>query len=513
MLVPAVLLVTLAIPSLHAADTAQQTEWQLPNENSRLSFASDTPIVFIDQGRNAAEWDQLAAFWNESTESDIDPRTGLPVTRKVIKIKVPLGLSAPPIPIENPPTIAKWVLGKRLFFDGVLSSDGTVACSSCHAPEKGFSDQLKVSHGIGGQLGGINAPSIINSAFNARQFWDGRAMSLEEQAQGPVENPLEMSTEATNSAWVEAIGRIRQIDGYAKQFPLAFGSPPTRDTVAKAIATFERTVLSGNSIADRAEVAMRARTVGGRAEPTARDYASVLSAAVARGDGAALKPLDLPESDNDALDQAAERLARGRALFFGKARCNGCHGGENFTDNRFHNLGIGVTDGELPETVLGRFGSLPTGHKNPRLMGAFKTPTLRGLLDTAPYMHDGSLVSLEEVVDFYDRGGNANAFLDEKLRDYDAEIQFEQTRAAGRKYQGSGVKLLGPNQKPIAPLKLNLSVPEKRDLVLFLRALQGDPVDRVVSDRILYIEGEAVEHTGPSGARSVSFRAGFPPFR
>jgi cytochrome c peroxidase len=319
-----------------------------------------------------------------------------------------------------------------------------------------------------------------------------------------------MSTEATSSAWVEAIGRIRQIDGYAKHFPLAFGSPPTRDTVAKAIATFERTVLSGNSIVDRAEAAMRARTAGGRAKPTAGDYASVLSAAVARGDGTALKALGLSGRDEDALGQAAERLARGRALFFGKARCNGCHGGENFTDNRFHNLGVGVTDGELPETVLGRFGSLPMGHKNPQLMGAFKTPTLRGLLDTAPYMHDGSLRSLEEVVDFYDRGGNANAFLDEKLRDYDAETQFEQARATGRKYEGPEVKLLGPNHKPIAPLKLNLSVVEKRDLVLFLRALQGDPVDRAVSDPALSIESGAVERSAADRAGSVSSHAAFP---
>ena len=197
----------------------------------------------------------------------------------------------------------------------------------------------------------------------------------------------------------------------------------------------------------------------------------------------------------------------------GEARCSGCHGGENFTDNQFHNLGIGVMDGGLPATVMGRFGSLPTGHKNPELMGAFKTPTLRGLLDTAPYMHDGSLESLEKVVDFYDRGGNANAYLDPKLRDYDAETELEKARAAGRKYEGPEVKLLGPNHTPIAPLKLNLSTPEKRDLVLFLRALQGDPVDRVVSDRALSIESGAVEHSTASVVVSVSSRAAFPSFR
>ncbi len=108
----------------------------------------------------------------------------------------------------------------------------------------------------------------------------------------------------------------------------------------------------------------------------------------------------------------AQSLNDGRALFFGKARCNSCHVGDNFTDNQFHNLGVGVKDGQLPADTLGRFATLPTGHKNPELIGAFKTPTLRHLLGTAPYMHNGSERTLEEVVEFYDRGGNANEFLD-----------------------------------------------------------------------------------------------------
>ncbi len=487
-LLPAVFFIAVAIPLLGAGDAFPQTEWQLPNENSRLSFADDTPIVFMSRNRNAAEWDKLAAFWNESTESAWNPKIGLTVARRVVKIKVPLGLSPPTIPGENPPTVAKWILGKRLYFDSVLSADGTVSCASCHAPEKGFTDQLKVSRGIGDQLGGISAPTVINRAYNVLQFWDGRSISLEDQAQGPVQNPIEMSIDADGFAWTKTIGRIRRLDGYAKQFPLAFGTPPTRDSVAKAIATYERTVLSGNSIVDRGDAAMRARIDedGGKAEPTAKDYAAVLRAAVSNQDVNALKPLGFQPSDEGALNQAAESLARGRALFFGKARCNSCHAGENFTENRFHNLGVEVKDGELPAGVLGRFASLPTGHKDPELIGAFKTPTLRGLVNTAPYLHDGSEDTLETVVDFYDRGGNANEFLDSKMRDYDAETRFEQARAVGKKYEGPEVKLFGPNRKPIVPLTLNLSPQEKKDLVLFLKALQGDAIDGIVADPTVF---------------------------
>jgi cytochrome c peroxidase len=126
---------------------------------------------------------------------------------------------------------------------------------------------------------------------------------------------------------------------------------------------------------------------------------------------------------------------------------------------------------------------LPTGHKDPALVGAFKTPTLRHLLGTAPYMHDGSEKTLAQVVDFYDRGGNPNEFLDPKMRDYEAEKAFEQCRREGKAYKWPEVKLFGPEQRPVAALRLNLTEQEKKDLVLFLGAMQGEPADPVVADR------------------------------
>jgi len=152
-------------------------------------------------------------------------------------------------------------------------------------------------------------------------------------------------------------------------------------------------------------------------------------------------------------------------LFFGKARCNQCHSGDNFTDNQFHNLGVGIKDQHRSADLLGRFAIVPLGHKNIEMIGAFKTPSLRGLLATNPYMHDGSEKTLEEVVDFYDRGGNVNDYLDVKMRNLEAE---REARVAG--------------QPRIVPMKLNLTPEEKKQLVLFLRALQGDPVDRTVAD-------------------------------
>jgi len=246
-------------------------------------------------------------------------------------------------------------------------------------------------------------------------------------------------------------------------------------------------VLSGNSIHDRAELAMRQRAEDegtGKFEFKAKDFETVLKAAFDARDAAALTALGLDaEKDAAKVPAVAKSLNNGRALFFGKARCNSCHVGDNFTDYQFHNLGVGVKDGQLPADTLGRFAILPTGHKNPELIGAFKTPTLRHLLGTAPYMHNGSERTLEEVVEFYDRGGNAHEFLDPKMRDYEAEKAYELNRLQKTPYQGPEVKLFGKDQRPIVPLKLNLTPQEKHDLVLFLRALQGDPADPIVADR------------------------------
>jgi len=325
---------------------------------------------------------------------------------------------------------------------------------------------------------------VFNSAYNPFQFWDGRAASLEDQSQGPPQNALEMFG-GSGHAWRDLVKRLRKNEKYVAQFEKVFGTPPTRDTVAKAIATYERTVLSGNSIHDRAEVAMRKRV---EEEETnkfvlkAADYAKVLKAAYKEKDEHALKALRLDPAKEEGIEATAKSLASGQALFFDKARCNLCHVGDNFTDNAFHNLGVGATkEGKLPASQAGRYGAQPAGHKNPDAYGAFKTPTLRHLLGTAPYLHDGSEKTLEDVVEFYDRGGNANAFLDVRMRDEDAEREWWLAKKEGKEYAGK-VEVKVFDGRPIAPRKLNLTAQEKKDLVLFLRALQGDLPDPIVGE-------------------------------
>jgi len=302
------------------------------------------------------------------------------------KVDFPLGIDgdAFKVPDDNPMSEAKVELGKLLYFDARLSVDATISCASCHDPAKGFTDQQQFSTGFKGQKGGRNAPTVINSAFNYFQFWDGRSPSLEDQAKGPIVNPVEMAN--TLDA---ATATIAKIDGYAPYFKAAFGDERvTIDRIAKAIATYERTVLSGNSAWDR-------YVYGG---------------------------------DKGALSESAKR---GLELFEGKALCTRCHVGFNLTDGLFHNLGVGM-NADKPD--LGRYNVT----REEKDKGAFKTPVLRDLLKTAPYMHDGSMKTLAEVVELYDRGGEANKWLDPKV------------------------------------VKLGLSAEEKADLVAFLESLEGD---------------------------------------
>lgn len=300
--------------------------------------------------------------------------------------KFPLGIDPDVfvVPEDNPMTPEKVELGKLLYFDPRLSQNGTVSCASCHDPQKGFTDQETFSSGMHGQKGTRNAPSVINSAFSYTQFWDGRAPSLEEQAKGPIENPVEMAHTLGG-----AVKHVSEIEGYKKYFKAAFGSEEvTIDRIAKAIATFERTVLSGNSAWDR-------YVYGG---------------------------------EKDALSESAKR---GLALFEGKANCTQCHVGFNLTDNLFHNIGVGM---DKPDPDLGRFKV--TGKESDK--GAFKTPMLRDLQKTAPYMHDGSIKTLEEMIELYDKGGEPNQWLDPKMK------------------------------------SLSLTSEEKADLLAFLRSLEGD---------------------------------------
>ncbi len=284
---------------------------------------------------------------------------------------VPLGLKELPIVKDNPQTPEKVELGKQLYFDKRLSSDNTVSCASCHAPEKGWSNAEANAEGVGGQRGGRNAPTVLNTAYQQFQFWDGRSGSLEDQALGPIANPIEM-----NLPIDEAVKKIAAIDGYSKQFQEVFGEEVTSQNLAKAIAAFERTVLSGNSAYDRYKA----------------------------GDEMAL----------------SEQAQVGMKLFFGKANCSSCHSGHNFTDNGFHNLGVNF---HAEEADVGREAhSKLAGDR-----GAFKTPTLRDIARTGPYMHDGSVATLEDVVEYYDKGGTANDFLDEEI--YALKLSPEQKAA------------------------------------------------------------------------------------
>ena len=441
------------------------------------------PVLFVTS--NQPEWKTLKGFWNEGgTQDEVDPATGAKVARRFVKIKVPLGLTQPPpVPAENQITVEKWALGKTLYYDKILSTNGSVACASCHAPEKGFADGKKTSIGINDALGPINSPTILNAAYNRFQFWDGRGSSLEDQAQGPVGNNKEMFGGKADP-WEEAVQRLRASPDYVKAFNRVFGHAPTRDAAAKAVAAYERTVLLGNSIDDKANALMRRRVIeeeSGKFVLKAADYAAALKAEFA-AKGGALKDLGLDaEKDAGKADEFGARVLAGRELFFGKARCTNCHTGDTYTDHGFHNLGVGAKDGELPLDEFGRFVRLPTGHKDVSLVGAFKTPGTRGLLWTAPYMHTGEDATLEAVVDFYDRGGNVNPYLDEKMRDTAAEAAYITARAAGQPADPK-VKTYGPTNKPVIPFKLNLTAQEKADLVLFLKALNGDPLDPLVSD-------------------------------
>ena len=295
---------------------------------------------------------------------------------------VPLGLDLyVPAPDDNPITAAKVELGRRLFFDTRLSRDFTVACATCHHPERAFTDGRVTPRGVFGRIGTRNVPSLLNRAYGKRFFWDGRARTLEDQVRAAMAGKSDLDLPAD-----EAATRLRGDHSYAAAFRETAdassdgratkhlveadqpgrGQGVTADRLVEAVATFVRAQLSADSAADR--------------------YAA--------GDTSALTPT----------------AQRGRELFYGKARCGVCHAGPLFTDEDFHNTGVAWQDGELLD--VGRFDV--SGKEDDR--GAFKTPTLREVARTAPYMHDGSLATLADVIKFYDRGGNPNPYLDAALR-------------------------------------------------------------------------------------------------
>jgi cytochrome c peroxidase len=313
----------------------------------------------------------------------------------VVGIKVRLGLPSLPIPPDNPPTAETIALGRKLFYDKRLSVDGTVACSSCHQPEYAFTDGSSLSKGVGGTVGLRNAPTILNAAYLPLQFWDGRAISLERQAEGPITDPREMHQTRT-----ESVATLGKDPVYRAMFKQAFGSPQvTIGRAEKALASFERTVLSGDSPFDRYQYG---------------------------GDKTALTP---------------EQIL-GLAVFVdpNRGNCSACHvmnaTSALFTDGKFHNTGEGAGDaGDFADA--GRYHETRVKTDT----GAFKTPTLRNIANTAPYMHDGSLKTLKDVVDFYAGGGNSNPYLDPEMK------------------------------------KIHLTAQERVELVEFLKSLTGETPD------------------------------------
>lgn len=292
----------------------------------------------------------------------------------------------PPHPADNAPTPERIELGKQLFFDPRLSGDGNMSCASCHSPLFGWSDGLPTAKGFQSQVLGRASPTVINTAYNSLQMWDGRKKSLEDQAMGPMMSNAEM-----NMNIPVLLDFLKTTPGYKSAFKKAYPKEEISETtIAKAIASFERTVISNDSPFDR----------------------------WVKGDKKAM----------------TSKQVKGFKLFINpkKGNCAVCHSAPNFTDNGFHNIGLASWGDENPD--MGRYAERPL-----RLMkGAFKTPTLRDITDTAPYFHDGSSMTLNEVMDHYIKGGVVTTNL-------------------------------SPNMK-----KLKLSKKEKSAIIAFLEALKTD---------------------------------------
>lgn len=327
-----------------------------------------------------------------------------------LQVKVPYGLQpltpGVVVPAANPITKGGYELGRQLYFDPRVSQDGTVSCATCHNPAKGWTDAAPVSTGIHGQKGGRSAPTVFNTVYGKSMFWDGRAPSLEGQAQGPMVNPIEMGVQTHQ----DIIERLRQIPGYKEQFAKVFGTNVTLDGAAKAIATFERVAaLSGNSKYDK--------------------YYAGDNTAMSESEKRGMVLFGLRLNTDDEFKAGVELQ---------KGKCTICHVGANFTDEKFHNLGVGYEPASGKMKDVGRWAPIPIGAKTDVDKGSFKTPTVRDIALTGPYMHDGSMKTLEDVVEHYDQGGTPNPSLD-------------------------------PDMKP-----LKLTKQESADLVAFMNALTGE---------------------------------------
>jgi cytochrome c peroxidase len=336
------------------------------------------------------------------------------------KSSIPLGLPADTwdyyIPRKNPMTPAKVELGRKLFFDARLSADGRISCASCHDPKLAFTDGRAVAEGVGGRRGARNSPTLLNAMFNTGQFWDGRADMLEDQAVQPLVNPLEMG----NGSYDEVVSRLRAIPEYRAEFQSVFGSEARIELVGRALAAYERTLVSGDAPFDR-----------------------------------------FVAGDQNAIGEAAKR---GFALFRGRARCSRCHTFSDalpfFTDFNYHNTGVAMnhpnfdrlsrrayaaTETDKSRDLIDALAKQEGGHELGRVLithqvfdiGSYRTPSLRNVALTAPYFHDGSAKTLADVVRFYNGGGRQNI-----NREWDLD-------------------------------PLGLTEDEQRDLVAFLESLTG----------------------------------------
>ena len=359
------------------------------------------PTAGGDAGTMASVEAQAATAVTQQTS--IDSRhaaeTGpLAQPRPLEQSGVPLDATRAAIPPDNPQTPEKIALGQRLFFEPRLSADGTVACSTCHDPEKAFTDGKPVSIGISGRVGQRNAPTILNALYNKTQFWDGRARTLEEQVAQPIVNPSEMGQASLDAA----TARIAAIAEYDQALRRVFVRAASGADLLRAIASYERTLISFDSPFDH--------FIAGNA---------------------------------NAIDASA---TRGWELFNTSGRCNLCHAltekdrdVSNFTDHAFHNIGIGIiqhnvvalarraeelinsndrsaVDRAAIETDISALGRFLITKKEADI-ASFKTPNLRNVLVTAPYFHDGSQLTLWDVVDHYNKGdGLQNPYLDEDIQ-------------------------------------------------------------------------------------------------
>jgi cytochrome c peroxidase len=332
-----------------------------------------------------------------------------PANHQPLDFVLPLGLrdAAPEVPADNPLTRARIELGRQLFFEKRLSGMGrSCSCAECHPPEMHFAfgnifDPGRVRHAR-------NAPAVFNRILSQEQFWDGRAESLEDQAMQPITNPIEMANTPE-----QCIATLKSIEGYRLQFERIFGGVSTT-AIERALAAFQRALVSGPSPYDFQRELRRYELLAAdqMTDRQRAEYDSVRLAAA-------------------AAPMSASAL-RGEALFFSdRTGCAECHRGPNLTDEQYHNLGVGM---QAKDPDLGRFNV--TGKESDK--GAFKTPTLRNVAHTGPYMHDGALKDLSAVIEWFALGGQANPQLSPKVR----------------------------------PLELTFE--EKRDLVEFLKSLTGD---------------------------------------